>query len=257
MIIGKLVFRLFFYLQYYWKAQSNWYIHSPFVFNFLNEVYAALNMTYPEIKSYRNCLKKSGADFSYLENKKTRFSKVNKHYSKTAISHHYGIILLVVCKELKVNSFLELGTSFGVSTAYIYSSNSYIAGTSLDYNIKAIDTTRKLFNEFFPNHRVQFLNDSFDNSLECILQKLKFLDFSFIDGDHQYESTIRYVTTIAPFLSENAAVVIDDIRWSRDMFKAWSELIKLPEFNYTIDFGRIGILFKVNNHSMKQHFYLH
>ncbi len=95
----------------------------------------------------------------------------------------------------------------------------------------------------------------FEEILPNILTE-KNIDFCFIDGDHSYQATINYVYQIKDYLSEHAVLILDDIRWSEGMYSAWEELILLSDFNYTIDFGRIGLLFKHQNKSPKQHFIL-
>lgn len=257
MFIDKLLFRVFSYLVYYWRAQSNLYIHSPFVFDFLNQVNANRHLPILEMNNYRAILAQDSSDFSYITNDRTITTTTANRYHRTSISDRYGRILMTAAKQVKANNFLELGTSLGVSTAYLFFSLPTIHGITIDSNTHAIIKTKAFFDTQFSNHNIKFINETFDAVLTPKLKEIQNLDFAFIDGDHRNESTLRYVKTILPYLSENAAIVLDDIRWSKDMYKTWSELIELPEFNYTIDFGRIGILYKINNHSHKQHFYLH
>ena len=257
MIIDKFIFRFFSYIGYYWKAQSNHYIHSPFIFSWVNTIKQNLSNTDHTIIQYRNSLAKDMSLFIYQQDNKEVCVSVSDRYRKTTISDDYGKILASTCLYLNAKNFLELGTSLGVSAAYLVSARPTIKGVTLDSNIHAISRSQGLFNTIFPHHQVEFKNGTFKDTLPKVLQAGNEYDFVFIDGDHHYESAIDYVSHIKSFLSENAVIVLDDIRWSRGMFKAWKELIYLPEFNYTIDFGRIGLLFKVNNHSPKQHFFLY
>lgn len=257
MNIDKLLFRILSYIVYYWKAQSNLYIHSPFIFDWVNALNQNLGKTNNTITFYRASLDKDLSKFIYNHNNRELCVSVSDRYRKTSISDHYGKILSYTSSYLSAKNFLELGTSLGVSAAYIASSNPSIKGVTIDSNLNSITKSQSLFDKIFPQHQVEFKSGIFKDILPEVLLVGNEYDFVFIDGDHNYESTIEYVTKIKMFLSENAVIVLDDIRWSSNMHRAWQELILLPEFNYTVDFGRIGFLFKINNHSPKQHFYIH
>jgi predicted O-methyltransferase YrrM len=257
MHIDKLVFRFFSYLSYFWKAQSNLYIHSPFIFDWVNAIQKERVTNSDSIQNYRNTLLHDKSTFIYTSFEQINYTTVSARYLKTSITDLYGKVLMATSSYTKANNFLELGTSLGVSTAYICASNNQIKGMTIDANPMAVDKSKVLFNQYFPNHTVNFVTGSFDVTLPSALCEFDSIDLVFIDGDHSYKGTLEYVTQIKDCLSEKAVIILDDIRWSKDMYKAWSELLSLPEFNYTVDMGRIGLLFKVNNHSPKQHFYIH
>lgn len=256
MIIDQLLFRISSFIVYYWKAQSNLYIHSPFIFDWVNTLNQNLSKSNNSIALYRAILDRDLSKFIYSHNNSEICVSVSDRYRKTSISDYYGKILSSTCSYLNAKHFLELGTSLGVSAAYLASSNSSIKGVTIDSNLNSTTKSQSLFDEFFFPHQVEFNNGKFNDILPYVLKDENKFDFVFIDGDHKYESTIDYVSQIKLFLSDNAVIVLDDIRWSRDMYRAWQELIQLTEFNYTVDFGRIGLLFKVNNNSPKQHFYI-
>jgi len=41
---------------------------------------------------------------------------------------------------------------------------------------------------------------------------------------------------------EEAVIVLDDIYWSRGMYRAWREIISWPEVRVSIDLYEVGIL---------------
>ncbi|MCE2962445.1 MAG: O-methyltransferase [Chitinophagales bacterium] len=257
MLIDQLIFRLFSYPKYYWFAQSNHYIHSPFIFQWIGLIQTWANREDETLKAYRNLLAEDSSAFSYNQDKKVSSISVKNRYAQTSIDDVFGKILSATSVYMRSKSFLELGTSLGVSTAYIVTSNHSIVGTTIDSNPLASKIAKDRFDRIFPEHHVKFETGLFKDVLPRIVQDMQSIDFVFIDGDHSYEATLENVQIVKPYLSENSVIVLDDIRWSRSMFRAWSQLVEINEFNYTVDYGRIGLLFKVNNNSPKQHFYLH
>lgn len=257
MFIDQLIFRFFSYPKYYWLAQSNLYIHSPFIFQWIGLIQTRANKEDETLMAYRNALAEDSSAFSYDQDNKVSTISVKNRYAQTSIDDVYGKILSATAVYMRSKSFLELGTSLGVSAAYIVTSNQLIAGTTIDSNPLASQLANDRFERIFPEHRVKFETGLFKDVLPRIVRDMQSIDFVFIDGDHCYEATVENVQIIKPYLSENSVIVLDDIRWSRSMFRAWSQLVEITEFNYSVDYGRMGLLFKVNNNSPKQHFYLH
>jgi predicted O-methyltransferase YrrM len=257
MNLTTLFFRLVSFSKYYYKAQSDLYIHSPFIFEWINAIKVGLAVEIISIKNYRNSLQNDNSEFKFIDFGKINLTNISARYVKTSITDLYGKVLLATSAYIQAKTFIELGTSFGVSTAYIYSSNSIIKGTTIDANPIAIDKSKELFNLWYPAHIVNFVNGNFDKTLPIVINELSSVDFVFIDGDHKLESTLHYLELIMPSLAENAAVILDDIRWSPEMYKAWLQASQHADFNYVVDYGRIGVLFKVNNHSPKQYFTIH
>ncbi len=257
MLIDQLIFRFFSYPKYYWLAQSNLYIHSPFIFQWIGLIQAWANKEDEKLIAYRNALAEDSSAFSYDKENKVSTISVKNRYAQTSVDDVYGKILLATSVHMQSKSFLELGTSLGVSAAYIVRSNHRIVGTTIDRNPLASKMAKERFDRIFPEHRVKFETGLFKDVLPSIVKDMQSIDFVFIDGDHSYEATVENVQKVKPYLSENSVIVLDDIRWSRSMFRAWTQLVEIKDFNYTVDYGRMGLLFKVNNHSSKQHFYLH
>jgi predicted O-methyltransferase YrrM len=149
-----------------------------------------------------------------------------------------------------------LGTSLGVSTLYFDTNLSKVDTIDINEIGKKIISEYSAVNNFNLSNLTFHIGD-FESKIPEYLEENKMVDIVFIDGDHTYESTIKNTEILIPYLSENSCIVLDDIRWNNEMYKAWEELKTNFNFNYTLDFGRIGILMKTNNHAPKQHFILH
>jgi predicted O-methyltransferase YrrM len=257
MTITTLFFRLISYAKYYIKAQSDLYIHSPFIYEWMKHLMVFRAKSFSNINRYRASLDKNTNSIAFNNQGEEKITTVRDRYMNTSISDDYGKILQATASYIKASNFLELGTSLGVSTAYIHATNSHIEGITIDANSQTSTLASFLFDSLLSPHKVTFEIGFFKDVIHEILNKTKPIDFVFIDGDHKLESTLHYLEMLMPNLAENAVVVLDDIRWSPDMYKAWLRACLYTDFNYAIDFGRMGILFKVNNHSPKQYFTIH
>jgi predicted O-methyltransferase YrrM len=82
----------------------------------------------------------------------------------------------------------------------------------------------------------------FDRHLAPTLAQLPPVDLAFIDGNHELEPTLRYDELIRSHSSAAAAIVHDDIRWSRDMNAAWDTVSDRPGGAYSFDAFRMGVV---------------
>jgi predicted O-methyltransferase YrrM len=78
-------------------------------------------------------------------------------------------------------------------------------------------------------------------------------DLVYIDGHHNGKALKNYLKQLEKFTNENTIFLLDDIRWSDDMFQSWNEIIAKEEFHLTIDLFRMGIIIR-RPQQVKEHF---
>ncbi len=255
-MLSNLCFRLFSYIRYYLRAENGMYIHSPFVFEWHQSLIEKIPFeSLRIIENYRNQLSTSEESISLTKEKTGKVVKISSRYRNTSISPKFGSVLYKTSKYLSANSFIELGTSLGVSTLYLALSSERIKGTSIDYMATAIQFVSKKFEEI-PIENVKLIEGSFEDKLPELISTDSLLDIVFIDGDHSFEATVFNTKSFIPKMSHNSVIILDDIRWSIEMYRAWETLRKLETFTYTIDYGRIGLLFITDTNAPQQHFIL-
>ena len=81
------------------------------------------------------------------------------------------------------------------------------------------------------------------------------LDLVYVDANHTYEATRKYVECLLPRLTEKGVIAIDDIHYSREMERAWKVLQADERVTSSMDMGHIGLLF-VDKHYLKRHYRL-
>lgn len=174
--------------------------------------------------------------------KKNNNRKIS-YIAKTSLTKaKYCILLRELINSSNTKKILELGTSFGITTLYMKSAktNPEIITIEGDKNIANI--AKKNFSKF--NYNIELINANFDDILQQNNFKNQVFDFVFIDGNHKKTATIKYFNFIEKKLSKYGIVVFDDIRWSKGMFDAWTEIFTKKKTGFFLDLLKMGIYFK-------------
>lgn len=249
------------YLRYYLSAGNAHHIHSPFVFNLYNKVISSKDTTTKsiEIENLRQSLLKNKTEISFIDlgagsitgTKKVRM--ISEIAATSAKNKKYATLLYRLCNYLNAQIIIELGTSLGISTAYIASAN-----PKKIYTIEGSDEVSQLAKENLHKlnfQNVNFISGSFEEHLPKLLRSIESFDFAFIDGNHQYLPTINYFKLLLEKATENTCFVFDDINWSSEMKTAWKEICENNRTTVSIDLFFMGIVF-INPNFSKQHFVL-
>ncbi len=183
-------------------------------------------------------------------------TKVISSIATSAVSNDKKCrILFNLVNKFSPQTTIELGTSLGMSAMYMAKAK---LGNQL-YTIEADPNIYKLAHLIFERNNlpnVHAINDTFDNALPSLLNKIDKLDFAYIDGNHSYEATIKYFKLLKSKSHEKSIMVFDDIYWSDGMAKAWNEIKANKDVVYTIDVFDFGFVFFDKNIGEKKDFTL-
>jgi predicted O-methyltransferase YrrM len=283
------------YLLYYLTASNGkgHGVHSPFVFDFIIHV---LNDTrvYPEytgIEQLRRQLLRDGTMLeiedlgagSALNGMRRRsVSDLARHAAKPK---KLGQLLFRIARYYQAASILELGTSLGISTAYLAAGAESGKGSmggkgATDARVVTIEgagavaeMARKNFQwlglqqpgsqqpeQQHPGPlkpglgKVELVKGNFDHILAPVLDRMGPIDLAFVDGNHRREPTLRYFEQIIARCSRQAVLIFDDIHWSTEMEEAWEQIKKDPRIYLTVDLFFIGLVFLRSEFKVKQDF---
>lgn len=248
---------LYEYFNYIIKAKGRHGTHSPFVYSFVNECLKTNmdNNFLLERKKLFNILKNDqriieisdfGAGSKRLSNKR----KINKIFQYNSSKGKFGILLYKIVKHYQPSAILEMGTSLGVGTFQMAFANKNASIIS----IEACDSIHSIAKETLSNSTLknfELIKSTFDNYFNN-LKDQKF-DLVYVDGHHNGTALLTYLKTLKKFTHNDTIFIIDDIRWSDDMFNAWKDIIKSNEYNLTMDLFRMGIVIP-RKQQMKEHF---
>jgi len=256
----KKLHSLIYYLIYRFKSTNEHGVHSPFVFELLNQV--IYNRTtyyaYEQIEAMRESLLKNNKilninDLGAGSTKNNSLQKSIKTIAKQAAKpKKYGQLLFRLVNYFQAETILELGTSLGISTCYLASANSNAKVISIEGSSEIAETAKNNFKTLNINN-IKHITGNFDEQLPLLLNEQKTLDFVFFDGNHQKEATLNYFKQCLPLANDKSVFVFDDIYWSKGMTEAWAEIKQHPRVSVTIDLFFIGIVF-FRKEQAKQHF---
>lgn len=145
---------------------------------------------------------------------------------------------------------VELGTSLGVTTAYLASADSRNRVVTLEGSEKVLELAKGEW-QALKLENIECQQGNIDETLYLYARGR--LDLAYVDANHTYEATIRYVKYLLPRMSEKGVVVIDDIHYSKEMECAWNALKEVKQVTTSMDMYHVGLLF-VDPHYLKRHY---
>lgn len=242
------------YINYTLKAQGRHGTHSPFVYEFIDE---CLAMKLPddiktEFNDYSQLLRNSNVslkmtDFGAGSKKLGNERRVADIAKVSGSRGKYGDLLYRLSAHYKPKRVLELGTSVGLGTWMLAKGN-------LKAEISTVEGCPNTFRfvrdqlRHLPN--VNCVNSSFVGFLESNHTQY---DLVYIDGDHRGVKVKEMLDLLDPTLHDETIVIIDDIRWSKDMLDFWQQFKEMERYHLTMDLFRMGIVMK-RSHQQKEHF---
>ncbi len=260
--MSKIPFQLV--LKYYWEAKTIFSAHSPFIYQFMKDVMGDKggNGHVNWIETKRSELLNSEASIPFIEygagssigaNNATR--KVSD-IAKNSLSGRWQCrILHNLVNYYKAEHILEVGTSLGISTAYLAAGNPHAKIMTLEGNPDSAKIAKKVFKEL-DFETIDVRVGEFGVTLQNAVNELDTIDMAFLDGNHRKQATIDYFNLLKSKTSKKSIFVVDDIYWSKGMNEAWNEIIGDDAVAFSIDLFRMGILIFDHTIMPKQHFKL-
>jgi len=251
------------YFKYYFTAANGkgHGVHSPFVFEFIKFVMNDKKHydIYKEAEGLRTELLRNeavievedfGAGSSVI---KTNKRKIKDIAASSLKPKKYSRLLFRMIQYYHAQQAVELGTSFGISTAYLASAQNRPTVTTMEGSPAIAKIAQHNFDQLELNN-IELIPGNFDQTVPVLLAASPKIDFVFLDGNHRKAPTLRYFTELLGAAHENTVMVFDDIHWSREMEEAWEELKQHESVTLSIDLFFIGIIFFRKDFKVKQHF---
>lgn len=225
-------------------------IHSPFVYDLICSVFRAKysKSNFCSIEKRRKILLRDTNEIvvqDFGAGSKQNASNIRKisYIARTSLSQgKYARLLYNLVNRFQPRTILELGTSLGISTAYLSYGAPNARIVSLEGSQTIADIAKKTMQDCSCCN-VEIFVGNFNDKLANVLQSIQYVDFAFIDGNHTKEATLRYFEQILPYCNENSILIFDDISWSEDMFEAWKTISSDDRVSITIDICKQGIVF--------------
>ncbi len=246
MLNSKYFGRLKLYLSYYIKARTRYSIHSPFLHQFIAFVFDKERVYY-DFQKLHQISEQIKLEEGILPDE--RFSRTHRQngislsglYKKSGHDLSEYECLYRLALFLKPSSILELGACTGMSSMALYLG-------AKPKSLKTLEGNQYLSaycNNLFKNQGISSavcIHTEFKEYLESA--HLKETELVFIDGHHQYAPTMSYTKLLIENSSDRSVIIMDDIHWSEEMYKAWNALKMHPQVHCSLETFRWGFLFK-------------
>lgn len=231
-------------MAYLGSAKTKYYLHSPFVYRFYLNVLEgkpplplnAVVQLHQQLKADNTVLQLT--DYGTGNQTARSVADIAAH---VAIKPKYGLLLYRLVSYLKPVHILELGTSLGLSSAYMAAAGG-VSVTTLEGSPSIAQAAGNNHTQLGLNN-IEIITGRFEDTLPALLKKLPALDLVFFDGNHTEEATLAYFEQCMPYINEHTIFVFDDIYWSPGMYNAWQKIKSDPRVRLTIDVYQFGICF--------------
>jgi predicted O-methyltransferase YrrM len=239
------------YIRYFLfaKHKKGHGIHSPFIYNLVSKVFNNENKpeNLKEVINIHNKYLKSrkylefenmGAGSNYDKPEKLKLGKIIR---RSSINKKYGTLIYNLVTYFNPGNILELGSSVGISSAYIAQASPKSNFKSIEGITEKIQVAKKISLEL--NQKTDFIHGNFDNILDSVLEKYEKLDLVFFDGNHTKQSTLNYFNSCLNKSHHETIFIFDDIHWSKEMEEAWEIIKNNKKVKVSIDIFRMGLIF--------------
>ncbi len=252
------------YLRYFFLRKGAHNIHSPFVFDFYNQVVCEPDtpLDYSKILKARNMVFNNknlietvdfgsgagGKEFS------TYLARVNVLAKKRSLPLRYYKLLHRIALYLKPETMLEFGTFTGLASTSLASANANAQLITMEGCASLANVAQSVFsrNEL---ENIELVIGNFNHVLGSVLENHERFDLVFVDGNHRKEPTLDYFFHCLSKTGENSVFIFDDIHWSPEMDEAWKIICEQPEVSLSLDLFQFGLVF-FKKGMQKQHFVL-
>jgi len=251
------------YLHYYFTASSGkgHGIHSPFVFDFIKNILQDKTIygCYRDIEKIRQQLlmqqteivvQDLGAGSSVIKTNKRVIADMAGSSLKPK---KYAQLLFRIVQYYKPETVIELGTSFGITAAYLAAGNDDAKVFTIEGSEAIAEIARIQLERSVPG-RVELITGNFNDVLPVLLKKTGHTGLGFIDGNHRKAPTLDYFHQLLTSCGPSSILIFDDIHWSAEMEEAWEEIKQHSAVTLTIDLFFIGIVFFNTDINHKQHY---
>jgi len=211
---------------FYIRHRKGHGIHSPYLFEFISEVLfnsARVECPPPIRKEHR------------------KLRRENVFVRRSSVSVKYGFLLYRIARWSRPEMIIELGTGAGISTLYLSEGSPETPLHSIEGNKERAAEAAQLICRLCPGP-VTIHWGEMEEKLEDIIPMVPQRFLAFVDGNHHYTPTIHYLAKLVERSGDEAVIVMDDIYWSREMHRAWKEVLSWPEVRVSIDLFHMGIL---------------
>jgi predicted O-methyltransferase YrrM len=236
------------FIHYLLVAKTPSQVHSPFLFELLPLIHDTERHYYVfnEIEEIRRELLNNNQRIEPMDfgaGSKVKHRRTLADIAKTSLTPTARCqILFRLITYQKPRTILELGTSLGITTAYLAAASQESSVYTIEGN-PALSALAASVAEQLSLKNISFHTGKFTDVLPVLLKKIPPPELILIDGDHRGEALLSYYQMMKGRFLTHTVIVVDDIRWSEDMYAAWETLQADKDVTCALDCFSFGMLF--------------
>lgn len=236
------------YLRFYFEASTKYQVHSPFVFDFVENILEDDRQYYffRTIEKYRRLL--------YADKQKLTDpigAKINTLAKKKGVGKNTGQLLFRLINHYKPSKALLIGVFPGIAALYQSTPSYKMSLDGIESNNQVASKLKYYFEEIgVPNIFMQF--GSLDPTLSTYTENIDYLSYIYIkDLPTRYalEKLMKRCTT-------HSCLVLEKPYQSTAHLNSWNWLKDHEQTTLTIDIFNLGIVFFRKEQKEKEHYKL-
>jgi predicted O-methyltransferase YrrM len=259
--INDLLMRALLLIRHQMKAKGANSIHSPFIFEFYQEViaYPYGFSVFEDLEAARIRLLKDKTKLDWNESgagQPASRKSVAGIAASSLMPHRKAAFLFKLTRWLQPDAVIELGTSLGLTTSYLASAQNVPV-----FTFEAADSIGQVSEKLWASlnlDNIHRINGKIENTLPVFLNSRDGAswELAVVDANHRYQPTMQNFELLNQYRNGRAAcLVFDDIYWSAEMKSAWQEIKGHPDVDVSLDLFDFGIVF-FRPESSKEHFFI-
>jgi predicted O-methyltransferase YrrM len=252
------------FLDFLLHSGNRYRVHSPFLFTLTNEVLRnnrESNDTWQLEQIRKECLKSHEIieKTDYGESNNTKQARVYpvalSQIARTSLTlPRNARRLYSLARFMKAENILEIGTSLGITTAYLARGNPDARIITLEGCPQLSRIAKEHFGRLGIKN-IELIEGRFEENLSVALDRLGKVDLVYIDGNHQKAALLEYYDQCKARSVNETIMILDDIHASPGMEEAWDIIRNKDEVRVSLDLFTTGWLI-FRKESSKQHFRL-
>ncbi len=242
------------YIYYFFQVIDDHSLQSPFLFELYQETIRKIDgKGVVEFEYFRELLKNNnsevtGHDPGAGSRATYKGDKTLGHIAKFSLSpKSTAHFLYLLVRHFQPETIIELGTSLGITTLYLAKGCEKGNVYTFEGNLMIATKALEIFNEAKAENIHLIKGDINETLPDFIGQCQRPVEFVFVDANHRKEAVLKYLNLLQPLLPKSAVLVIDDIRWSSEMYETWKQIIRTDLGQIYIDKFHFGVIFRREN----------
>ena len=227
------------YIHHMLLAKDEYSLHSPLMFDLFT-------------KGLKTKLDKTNYDC--IRNFEKEISK-KYNGGKISCSRSNNMFLCKLVRYFSPKNILEVGTEFGISTQYMAKTNNNSTVFSMGNLEERTSVAEKGFGKNGINN-IELYSGLYDQLLPECLEKMRHVDFTYINKADKDNKIMRYIELILPYCRKECPIVIKGIYDNEEMKKAWKEILADKRFMICVDFFFFGFILLSDKSLQKQNYRL-